>query len=292
MFNYIPLEQLIILDVNVSEKIENKNLKKFIFTSLKLNNKIYNNDDLIYVNYIEELKQYQILLINKNYKNGIFQIFELFYKEKSFGLDLYLSDDFFCLYKNGSFYYFQTIDIHLSIDEFLEFISKKFNAQINHYQKIEKNYLENLKDEYLNVNKKSALKNINIKTNHSFKVYLFYIFFLIFIFFYFFPSEETNIDNTQINNNLIEFEKLKKEYLFVNLENDFYNILNNIKKYSLNLKSFEYQVNGFRITLSSTSKNSLYSFLNEYKDTLFSSSISHLEEENIYELVAHVKFSK
>lgn len=292
MFNYIPLEQLIILDVNVSEKIENKNLKKFIFTSLKLSNKIFNNNDLIYTNYIEELNQYQILLINKNYKNGIFQIFELFYKEESFGLDLYLSDDFFCLYKNGSFYYFQTIDINLSIDEFLEFISKKFNSQINHYQKIEKNYLENLKDEYLSTNKKSTLKNINIKTNYSFKIYLFYIFLLISLFFYFFPNEENNMDNTQINNNLIEFEKLKKEYLFVNFGNDFYNILNNIKKYSLNLKLFEYQVNGFRITLLSSSKNSLYSFLNEYKDTLFSSSISHLEEENIYELVAHVKFSK
>ena len=161
MTKFISSDQIITLELDVSEEIDNNSLRNFVLTSLNLNNKEYLANDLIYTTYIKELKQYQILLINNKFSKAEFQVFELFYKDKAEGLDLYLCDKFFCLYKNGVFYYYQAIEFSLTIDEFLDFISKKFNTNVNNYKKIEVEELEKLKNEYLQNKKKSSLKNIN-----------------------------------------------------------------------------------------------------------------------------------
>ena len=118
MSKYIPIKQIISLEINVSEKIDNENLKDFVLTSLSINNKIFSNKDLIYNSHIDKLNQYQMIVIDKNYNYVAFQIFELFYDKKVEGLDLYLCDDFFCLYKNGLFYYYQTIEFSLTIEKY------------------------------------------------------------------------------------------------------------------------------------------------------------------------------
>ena len=79
MTNYACVKNIVSLEIDVSEKIDKENLKDFAFTSLKLNNKNFSKNDLIYINYIEELKQYQILLSTNAHKYLFFQIFELFY---------------------------------------------------------------------------------------------------------------------------------------------------------------------------------------------------------------------
>ena len=226
MTNYACVKNIVSLEIDVSEKIDKENLKDFAFTSLKLNNKNFSKNDLIYINYIEELKQYQILLSTNAHKYLFFQIFELFYDKEIKGLDLYLGDDFFCLYKDGLFYYYQAIEISLSIDDFLEFINRKFNSKINNYIKIEKDYLEELKEKYLLKNTKTILKNINIKNDNSFKFYLVYIFLLLFssLYFYFNYTDFFHKEEVVINEEL-HFEKLKNDYLFVSVENDLNDIL-------------------------------------------------------------------
>jgi hypothetical protein len=295
MLNIIPLEQLISIEINVSEKIDDKNLKDFVLTSLELNNKNYSNNDLIYATYIEELNQYQIFIVNYKYKIATFQIFELFYEEKTEGLDLYLADDFFCLYKNGFFYYYQTIEFVLETEEFLEFINKKFNTEINNYKRIEKDYLEELKNEYVSKNKKTTIKNINIKSNNSFKVYLIYLFLLTSSCVYFYTYHLHILKNENMNKTDtqgLDFKRFKKEYIFTGLENDFNKILQNIKINNLELSYFEYKQNSIKIVLSSEIKENLYLFLKEYKKSLISSSINFDENRKLYEVIAYVKLSK
>lgn len=293
MTNYACVKNIISLEIDVSEKIDKENLKDFAFTSLKLNNKNFSNNDLIYINYIEELKQYQILLSTNAHKYLFFQIFELFYDKEIKGLDLYLGDDFFCLYKDGLFYYYQAIEISLSIDDFLEFINRKFNSKINNYIKIEKDYLEELKEKYLLKNTKTILKNINIKNDNSFKFYLVYIFLLLFssLYFYFNYTDFFRKEEVVINEEL-HFEKLKNDYLFVSVENDLNDIFKNIKLYNLDLVLFEYKQNNIKLTLASKNKENLYQFLKEYKETLISSSILFDENKKTYEMVAYAKSIK
>ena len=242
MTKYISSDQIITLELDVSEEIDNNSLRNFVLTSLNLNNKEYSANDLIYTTYIKELKQYQILLINNKFSKAEFQVFELFYKDKAEGLDLYLCDKFFSLYKNGIFYYYQAIEFSLTIDEFLDFISKKFNTNVNNYKKIEVEELEELKNEYLQSKKKSSLKNINKKRNNSFIFYLIYLFLLVYVFIYYIEQNSTNnVEKPIQNTSNLDYEKFKKEHTFISLENVFNKIFESINKHSLEIISFEYK---------------------------------------------------
>ena len=94
-------------EFEVSERIENKNLKNFLLSSLKLKNKILEKSDKLYLTYIEELKLYQLFILKHPFKQFEFLIFQQFYKESNqeISFDLYIYDKFFCLYKNSNFYY-------------------------------------------------------------------------------------------------------------------------------------------------------------------------------------------
>jgi hypothetical protein len=293
MTKYISTDQIISLELDVSEEIDNSSLKNFVLTSLDLNNRKYSSEDLIYATYIEELKQYQILLIDKEYTKATFQVFELFYEDKSEGLDLYLSNKFFCLYKNGTFYYYQSIEFTLTIEEFLDFINKKFNTNINNYKKIQAEELEELKNKYSLSNKKSSLKNINKNINNSFIFYLIYLFLLIYICIYY--IEQNSTDKTEIpitNTSNLDYEKFKKEHTFESLENDFNKIFRNIDKYGLQIISFEYKKPKIKIILNSQIKDDLYSFLSVYQKSLISSSVYFDEKKELYEVTAYVNLYK
>ena len=293
MTKYISSDQIITLELDVSEEIDNNSLRNFVLTSLNLNNKEYSANDLIYTTYIKELKQYQILLINNKFSKAEFQVFELFYKDKAEGLDLYLCDKFFCLYKNGVFYYYQAIEFSLTIDEFLDFISKKFNTNVNNYKKIEVEELEELKNEYLQSKKKSSLKNINKKRNNSFIFYLIYLFLLVYVFIYYIEQNSTNnVEKPIQNTSNLDYEKFKKEHTFISLENDFNKIFESINKHSLEIISFEYKKAKIKMILNSQIKDDLYLFLNEYKKSLISSSVYFDEKKELYEVSAYVNLYK
>ena len=122
--------------IDVSEEIENKNLKKFFFTSLKLNNLNINKNDFVSLNFISELNKYQVLICSNYLKYAIFQIFEQFYlqKENINCFDLYLTNDFFCLYKNGKFYYYQNLESKIPINDLIEYINKSFFIKIDNFE--------------------------------------------------------------------------------------------------------------------------------------------------------------
>ena len=293
MINYISTQEIFSLELDVSEEIDNNSLKNFVLTSLNLNNKEYSSTDLIYATYLQELKQYQVILINNQFTKAEFQVFELFYDDISEGLDLYLTNEFFCLYKNGVFYYYQAIEFSLTIEEFLDFINKKFNTKVNNYKRIQKEELEELKNKYSQKNKKSNLKNINKKKDNSFIFYIIYLFLLLYICIYYIERNNSQkTENPTIQNQSINYEKFKKEHTFISLENDFNGILENIKKYSLQIISFEYKKPKIKIILDSQIKANLYLFLKEYKKSLISSSIYFDEKKELYEATAYVNLYK
>ena len=281
--------------IDVSEEIENKNLKKFIFTSLKLNNFEISKNDFVHINFISELKQYQVLTFPNHYKNTIFQIFELYYlDEKDLNkFDLYFNNDFFCLYKNGKFYYFQNLQSEIFIEELIEFINKKFSITLDSFKVIQKKSCEDLKNEYSKKALKNKLENFNIKNDYSFKIYLFYI--LIIISYFTFYLYENQIKNEGNETKILEenqFDKLKKEHFFTSISLDFNNIVELLKKYDLNLKLFEYKDNKQKIVFSSFIKSDIYSFFGELKDNLITQEVNYFENEKNYEAVIYVKLSK
>ncbi|MBP9490217.1 MAG: hypothetical protein KBE77_02085 [Aliarcobacter sp.] len=288
MLAFTPTDKIKSLFIDVSEEIENKNLKKFIFTSLKLNNFEINKNDFIHINFISELKQYQVLVFPKEYKNAIFQIFELFYLDKNDldTFDLYFTNEFFCLYKNGNFYYFQNIESQFEINELVDYINKKFMLKIDNYKIIDNLELEELKNSYLEKNFKNRVQNFNKKDNYGFKIYLVYLI-VILVSFLFFLENKNETKNSFIAEN--EFDKLKKDSIFSSFSVDFDFLIKLLQKHNLNLKSLEYKESRIKTTFYSTSKPDIYSLFEELKDRLISQEINYLENEKIYEAIIYVK---
>ena len=151
MLEIAPNNQIKSLLIDVSEEIENKNLKKFVSTTLNLNNIVLNKNDFLYINFISEINKYQILIFPKEFKYMVFQIFEQLYIDKNINkYDLYLTESFFCLYKNASFYYSQKLESKVIIEDLISYLNKIFSIKIDSYQfidefqqkKLEKKYLE------------------------------------------------------------------------------------------------------------------------------------------------------
>lgn len=293
MIIYSPLNQQNFLEIEVTEKIKEKNLKKFINSSLKINNFDIKKSDKIFTTYIEELNIYQIFILENDYKYFEFQVFELFYKDeiqKSF--DLYLCEDFFCLFKNGSFYYFQRFSLNLPIEEFIEFLNKKFSIKIENYRRFDNNAFEKLKNEYLKSDIKTSFKPINKKSNYEFYFYIFYLIILI-ILFYFFYLEKITIKNSEfLSNDFVSSKELKNKYQFSSFYENLDLLLKKIESENLDLISYEFKENIQKIVLISDSKENIYAFLEKNKNYLLSSSFNFLENKNLYEVVIYVKLSK
>lgn len=293
MIIYSPLNQQNFLEIEVTEKIKEKNLKKFINSSLKINNFDIKKSDKIFTTYIEELNIYQIFILENDYKYFEFQVFELFYKDeikKSF--DLYLCEDFFCLFKNGSFYYFQRFSLNLPIEEFIEFLNKKFSIKIENYRRFDNNDFEKLKNEYLKSDIKTSFKPINKKSNYEFYFYVFYLILLITLF-YFFYLEKITIKNSEfVSNDFVSSKELKNKYQFSSFYENLDLLLKKIESENLDLISYEFKENSQKIVLISDSKENIYAFLEKNKNYLLSSSFNFLENKNLYEVVIYVKLSK
>lgn len=291
MQNFSSTSQINFLEIEVSEEIDIKNLKKFISTSLSLNNKHLTSKDRIYLNYIKELKQYQIFILGKEYKYFDFQVFEQFFdkKDEYNEYNLYICNNFFTLYKNGICYYFQNIDGNIKNNEFLEYINKRFFLEIKSIKEIEKNYLEDLKIKYLKNNKKNLLKMINLRNDYSFRIYLFYITLLFFLFVFFNLNNEFEEKGQLQKEEATLLERIKNDFKFISLENKIKPIFESITKYDLTLNSFEFKENSIKITMTASQRNPFYLFFEENKDILLSSSINYIENKNIYEAVINVR---
>ena len=91
MKNILPQEKLTLLEIEVSEKIDNKNLKNFIFTNFKLKNITTNKNDKTFLIYIKELKKYQIFILNEKYDFLNFKFLNNFMKiKKSLEKSIYI----------------------------------------------------------------------------------------------------------------------------------------------------------------------------------------------------------
>lgn len=291
MLEIAPNNQIKSLLVDVSEEIENKNLKKFVSTTLNLNNIVLNKNDFLYINFISEINKYQILIFPKEFKYMVFQIFEQLYVDKNINkYDLYLTESFFCLYKNGSFYYSQKLESKVIIEDLISYLNKIFSIKIDSYQFIDEFQQKKLEKKYLESNEKNIIQNFNIKNSHSFKIYLFYLF-LIFSFCA--VVFQNKLENSQKEDSEIniknDFEKLKKEHLFNSFSNFFNELFQIFVKYDFDLESFEYKENSLKIVFSSSLKTNIYSFFNEIKEKLISQEISYLEKEELYKAVVYVK---
>lgn len=286
MAAFVPTKELIILELEVSEKIENKYLKNFVLANLKLKNISANQKDTLYINYLENTKEYQVFILPRNYD---FFEFEALYSSKNEnfkGFELFICDEFFVIFEASKLFYMQRMKQNVKEEDFVEFLNKKFKIKIEKLRTINEEELNFLKEEFLNkkISNKTDFIKISLAKDYSFFFYIFYLL-LVFYFSYYYYEKNLKIEEKVQK---VSYEEIKKRYHFNSFSDNFNKILEDINKNNLKLIYFEFKQNRARIILSSKNKEDINKFL-EATSKLLSSSISFEEESNIFEALIDVE---
>lgn len=182
---------IIVVDIEVTEKIDDRYLKSFVFSNLKLKNISLENSNKLYVNYLEYAKEYQVFVVNSQFSFFDFEVFYSYYENRDFrGFELLICSNFFLIFKDKRFFYYQKINQDLNQDDFVKFLNKKFNINISSIKIFSKDEFEKLKKDFINKNQnnnhhkninKDGLKYIDLKANFSFYIYIFtfYLFYFL-----------------------------------------------------------------------------------------------------------------
>lgn len=284
--------------IDVSEKINEKNLQEFTYNYLNLKKIDYSKNDLLYSKYLEQSKKYQITIINKKYKYIIPDVFIVYYYDKKDinTYDLFITEDFFVLYKNMNMYYFQELNYSISDTELKEYIFRKLDIHIDNIFQIEKKILLEYKKDFNKDKNKKEVLNLNIQKNSNFNIYLLFLISLLLISVYYFinssfymEKENSFIKEKEVNH---KYKVFYKEHKFKALENDFLLMMEELEKYKLSLESFEFKEKKVHMVVNSLKKENLYLFLELHKNDVLKNKIEYLEYENKYKVVIDVQLSK
>jgi len=292
MTPFASSKDILIADFETSEKIDEKYLKSFVLSNLKLKNIVLNSNDTIYINFIENINEYQIFIVNNSFVFFEFEVFSLYKYKKNSEFELFICEDFFVIFKNLHFYYYQKISENINQDDFLQFLNKKFKIQINIIHQINKEMLQTLKNEFLKIapkkHSKEPLKKLELKINLSFYIYIFYLLIVIFCVFYYY---ENSIKTEEKEQTIVDIEEIKSKFVFSSFQESFYEILENIVQNNLELISFKFIQNRAKIVVNHKNKDSINLFLESCKNVI-SSSINFLEDSKSFEATIDVEFSK
>lgn len=291
MLFFAATNDISVIEIEVSEKIDDRYLKKFVLSNLKLNNVSLENCEKLYINYLESAKEYQIFVVNNQFKFFDFEAFYKYYDNIDFiGFELLIYNNFFVIFKDQKFFYYQKINQNLNQDDFIEFLNKKFKIDIKRVKTVCKEEFESFKKEFLNQNQnqkiinKEPLKCVELKINFSFIIYILYLFLLLGSSYYFY---DTYLKTEEIKEEYIDEEAIKSRISFNSFEDKFYKISKSIDKNSLVLSSFDYRNSMAKIVISSKNKSNVDSFL-ESCENILSSSISFMEDSKTFEVTIDV----
>ncbi len=274
-------------NIEVDEEIDKKSLKSFLLSNLGLQKITLNKNQKIIITYIKELKIYQLLIFDKSIKYADFQVFEKLEYIKDDTFSFIIFQDFLYIFKNQEFYYIQNLQKDLNKDDFINFLKYRFSLDDILLRNISFEEFENLKKEYLKEKRKTTLKFFNYKQDFSFYIYIFYLFLLILcLVFYFLYFKDEKINEKPIN-----YEEIKQNYQFKNINKEFYTLLFTMQELNIKLEELKYLDNNLKITISSKNKDSILNFLKS-KDFVFLNSEIKSYDENLFKAQADVKISE
>ncbi len=284
---FYSIENLELIQIEASEEIENKSLKNFIATSLKLKDINLPKNSKVILNYVEELKLYQLILINNNSKNLEIELFyKLLEQYNQKNLVAFLYKNYFLIFKNNKLYYLQKIEENIEITELLNYLYKNFKITPENFITIKSEDLYLKKDDVLKSKNKNNLNYFNHKKNYSFFIYLFYLFFLFSIIFYLYINQNTHEPQ---NTEILDLKSFENDYKFNSFEEKTRKIIFKLNKQNLKLISFEFDTNILKIEITSENKDDIYKFLEDKEISFSSSSIDFVENKNIFKVDFDVK---
>ncbi len=243
------------ITIQTTQKIKSSNLYNFFTTSIQSNDTILELDDKIFYYYIIESNIYEIYILNTKYEyiNLQSSIFKYFYKNNTNTTDLFITNDYFVVFKNGELYFFKE-NIDYEIEDIKSFIKYKYKININNTYLINKEQIKLYEEEFLK-NNKQTIEFIKPKQSKFIWLYIVYLIILIVLFIIYNSKFE--------NNKVIQENKIVYE---IN-NNILFDIIKLCNIYKLQLEKLEYK-NRYIIKIKSNNKKNINKFLSYYEDKI------------------------
>jgi len=300
--NFIKLENVKTFLSKVSEEIDNKYIKNYIYTQIQSQNLTLDNNSKIVYSYIQKINSYQISIIYTKNKNIIIEpfVFAILYLEKDKGdLDLYICDNFFALYDNAKLIYFKEIKSGFEKKDVIKYISQTFDTKIDNIYDVNENKLDEYKNRYnKNIKKISGIKYLTKQNNKRAVYYLSYLLVVSVILglysFNIFSQNRINIVN---NIKDVKLEQVKNEYQTLLLQYkdnkkvtaNLINLFNILDKNEIRLINLKVSQDRTKVMIKAEKKEVLLDFLDFYDEDSTINNMRYIKSENCYELLATVK---
>ncbi len=292
------------LSQKVTQQIDPKHLSKFIKTTILNSNIATNKNSFYYYTFIESSLSYEILIFkNKDLTNFILEPFLLlsYYNrnDNKENVDVFILEDRFILFKNQKFKMFKNIQ-NVSLNDIEIYINQTYNIKVDNFININKEELENLKDDYLKNNyKKVQYKFDSIIEDRSFSVFQIFLLISTMLFLYIMYQNISNSnsvkekDSTSAQTVLAQnsYNKLERIYKKNNTKtmHKTIELFKYLKVNKITIESFEYKNNKIYAKLVDTNKKTLLDFLTIYTDNMEVNAIQFNQKDSKFKMDVTLK---
>ncbi len=270
----------------VSEEILDKNIDNFILHNLKEKNSLKNTHNIFY-NYLNLSKEYFICYYEKRGTTlTIIDLIEEHLKNKNNdnrNLLVYF-EDYFLLFYNSRFYYFQKIEKELLVEDINEYINKRFNFTIEETYHLNSSDLHGLKKEKTINTSLNYTKNLNdVKIYYSYLMIIFFIGLSFFTYDYYDKSLKEKQRAMILEKEILQNSKKRKDTLYYKISL----LLDEIGRNSLKIKKFDFRNKSLNMTLVLNNSADAYTFLQKYKNIKV---LSFKKTKDSYEITSELTF--
>ncbi len=268
--------------IKVSEEILDKNIDSFIIHNLKETNCQIKNHNIFYT-YLNLTKEYFVCYYKSKNKITIIDVITKYLKKNNIlnKRVLVYFEEYFLLFIDSKFYYFQKIEKELLSQDIIEYINKRFAFEI---------------EETIYINSSDLTNNqikptlVYIKDNRDMKLYFSYLVVLFFLCTSLFIADY--YDKLLKQNEKIENEEILKKHQksIIPKETFYYKIsflFNKIQECDLKISKFDFSKNSITVIFIAKTRESAYNFFKMYKNIKIN---SFLEIKDGYEISSTLTF--
>jgi len=243
------------ITIQTTEKISSSNIYNFLTTSIQSNDINLQINERIFYFYISESNIYEIYIVSitNKYIQTYANIFKYYYLNQTNTIDLFITNDYFSIYKNSKLYFFKE-NKNYEIEDIKSFVKYKYKLEINNINIINQKQINNYQEKFI-INNEEYIKFEKPKQS---KFYLYYIGYLILLALLIIGYETVNKPKV-IKPISTTIYKKNKEIV--------YDIIKLCNIYKIQIQKLTYN-NKYDLKIVSNNKKNLDKFINFYKNKI------------------------
>jgi len=289
-FEILDSSEIQSFSVKVTEQIRERYLLDFLRTAIINEQLDINKQSYFYYSFISSALSYEILVFNAPNKNTLPEPFIFQEEAISNTLELFITRNYFCLFKDKNLLLYKNIDNILQ-EDIQKYIEQLYKIKVDKVTIIDKNRYHSIKDNFITNRKKYSFDFYTVTKEKSFTLFLIFLFVTVSIFSTALLMQYHNaIDTTNKNTFTPQYEKgykkLLKLYKTTNIKPIDISIsfFKYIKNNTITIENISYKNSKLYTTLIDTHRKKLLKVISNYTRNIAVQSIQFNKNKQNYEM--------